>query len=243
MYRSILVILISILSSVSYGQEKKFIGNWRVHSNWSFFYYKIRKNHQAMYYSSGCTDRGTKHKGTWKSENDTITFVFDEKHDPKILKLYAKDGNLFYLKGETPITRTNRITSAGAVRERIRERKKERRKYEEDTSLTLQTGIYRLHQATEDSSWSSNLKLFPDHTFSFDDKRWRSCHFWSLFKGDWNIQSDTLTLSWYNELEYYLQQFIISTNQLASIRTEKKSAYYNWGIFDFISAELKEENE
>lgn len=240
MYRSILLILISILSAFSYSQEKKFIGNWRVHSNRAFFYYKIKRNHQAIYYSIGCYDSGTKHQGIWKSENDSITLIFDEKEDENIHKLYAKDGDIFFIKEKQPITRTNCKTIKSAVKQFERERTEELKSLQTDGSSTIQTGIYQLHQAPGDSSWPSNLKLFPDHTFSFDDKRWGSCHFWSLFEGDWNIQSDTLTLKWYNELEWYQQQFIVSTNRLTSIRTDKKSTYYNWGVFDFITAELKE---
>ncbi|MGV3610345.1 MAG: toxin-antitoxin system YwqK family antitoxin [Fluviicola sp.] len=123
MYRSILILLISV-AAVSYAQEKRFIGTWISSGPWSFNYYQIKKNNRVNWYSEGCTNRGTNRSGTWTIVQDTITLTFEKSS----IKLYLNDRKLLFSPTSKGMKRTHRITKRGAIKECIKERKKDKRK-------------------------------------------------------------------------------------------------------------------
>ena len=124
MQRLLFLSAISLITVLTFGQEKQFVGNWAASSNWSFHYYQIKKNNRVNKYTEGCTDRGTNHPGTWKAENDTITLSFEKS----TVRFYLKDGELYsFTPNSKGIKRTHCSSIRGARQQRIRERNKERK--------------------------------------------------------------------------------------------------------------------
>lgn len=56
----------------------------------------------------------------------------------------------------------------------------------------VKLGTYR----QGDTMQYADLKIFPNHKFSFYDTRYSSCWLWSKYEGNWTVNKDTLVFSW-----------------------------------------------
>ncbi len=127
MIRILFFFLTLLFFQTTFAQDKKFQGKWIGCGYWVMNYYKIKKSKKVMWYSNGCTDRGTKHKGIWSNHGDTITLIFENRQIKYVYKestmcYYSEDGK----HGEVSngITKTNRFTVFGAINMCRKERKR-----------------------------------------------------------------------------------------------------------------------
>jgi hypothetical protein len=59
----------------------------------------------------------------------------------------------------------------------------------------------------DDSLQYSDLEIFKNHKFVFDDMRSESCWLWMKYEGNWTLKKDTLIFTWQSlEEEYPIQE-------------------------------------
>lgn len=116
----------------------------------------------------------------------------------------------------------------------------------------FKAGDYRHERSTE--GWHVDLKLFKDHTFTFNDMRDKGCHWmWSEFAGKWSVAGDTLVLYILprkesgtntqpipgNDLpgtidESDIRKFLIVHNSIIYAFADERNFFRNWGRFEWV---------
>lgn len=81
----LILVLLSFLVFAVYGQQSA-KGNYLMINKWSLSFIQLHKNSEVIWYTRGCTDRGTDHLGTWSQHGDTVEIVLDWKTTTFILR-------------------------------------------------------------------------------------------------------------------------------------------------------------
>lgn len=141
-FKKILFLVLSMLT-ITRAQGKPssaFCGNWFLYTRYSLAFLELNKDSTYMLFTSGCTDRGTNHPGTYNINGDTLTLSGSKD----TFNLFLYDNQLFYsssLQKETMIhtggyQKTLRITPNGAAKKGWHQSKKNHRKDHRRKSCT-----------------------------------------------------------------------------------------------------------